>query len=917
MGHEKVANTEKNAAGNADCVSARGASSYRVAPLPLALASLVLGMTGLVRAQGAPNHSDTGSGAQDLATLPYMNANLPPEQRAMDLVHRMTLQEKASQLVNQARAIPRLGVPAYDWWSEALHGVLAKGTTEFPQPIGLAATFDVPAIQEMATAIGVEGRIKHAQAERDGHSNIFEGLDFWAPNVNIFRDPRWGRGQETYGEDPFLSGRLAVAFVTGLQGTDPTYYRAISTPKHFAVHSGPEPTRHFADVDISRHDQEDTYLPAFRAAVVEGHAGSVMCAYNSINGQPACASEFLLQHTLRGAWQFKGYVVSDCGAIRDVFTGHHYRPTQPEASAIALERGMDNECSDFDRVQDDHDYKPYMDAVQQGYLSERAVDTALVRLFTARMRLGMFDPPARVSYARLDASELDNAAHRALAGRLADESMVLLKNDGVLPLTAVKRIAVLGPLADQTTVLLGNYNGTPTHTVSVSEGMKAEFPGAKITYVGGMQFLSNQGTPVPASVLTTPEGKPGLLAEYRLGQRTDFKSAPLSARVESTVDLNENTLPEQAKGQSEFSVHWRGFLNPPATGDYLLGVKSGGFARVSLGDKPIMLTYSPGANLGRVHLEQGHPLKLEVQYGQKSGNRTEAQLIWAPVNDTPDPAAVEAAKQADVVIAVVGITSRLEGEEMPVDQPGFLGGDRTSLDMPKPEQDLLRAVAATGKPLVVVLLNGSALSVNWEKANANAILEAWYPGEEGGAGIARTLSGKSNPAGRLPVTFYKDTSQLPHFEDYSMKGRTYRYFEGEPLWKFGYGLSYTTFKYSALTLPSAPIKAGDPLNVGVTVTNTGKLAGDEVVQLYLKFPGVPGAPNLALRAFRRVHMTPGSSRKVEFALSPRDLSMVTEAGDIIVAAGTYTVSVGGGQPKTEAPSISGNLTVSGQIVLPE
>src|SRR5919197_4828595 len=398
--------------------------------------------------------------AQDTSKLPYMNPSLSPEQRAADLVHRMTLEEKASQLVNQARAIPRLSVPAYDWWSEALHGVSVNGTTEFPEPIGLAATFDVPGIHEMATAIGIEGRIKHAQDVKAGHSNIFEGLDFWAPNINIFRDPRWGRGQEPYGEDPFLTGRLAVAFVTGMQGDDAHYYRVISTPKHFAVHSGPEPTRHFTDVDVSKHDQEDTYLPAFRAAVVEGHAGSVMCAYNAINGQPACASEFLLQHTLRGAWQFQGYVVSDCEAVKNIFRDHHYRPTQPQASAISLTRGMDNECIDFStKVVDDHDYRPYIEAVQQGYLPESSINTALIRLFTARIRLGMFDPPEIVPYNNIDEKELDSSAHRALARQIANESMVLLKNDGVLPLKSVKRIVIVGPLADQTAVLLGNYNG--------------------------------------------------------------------------------------------------------------------------------------------------------------------------------------------------------------------------------------------------------------------------------------------------------------------------------------------------------------------------------------------------------------------------------------------------------------------------
>jgi beta-glucosidase len=856
--------------------------------------------------------------AQEDSNAPYMNPRLTPEERAADLVHRMTLEEKASQLVNQARAIPRLKVPAYDWWSEALHGVAVNGTTEFPEPIGLAATFDTPRIHEMATDIGIEGRIKHVQDVRAGHSNIFEGLDFWAPNVNIFRDPRWGRGQETYGEDPFLSGRMAVAFVTGMQGDDPHYYRVISTPKHFDVHSGPEPTRHFADVDVSKHDEEDTYLPAFRAAVVDGHAGSVMCAYNAINGQPACANQFLLQHTLRGAWQFHGYVVSDCGAVRDIFEGHRYRPTQPQASAISLERGMDNECIDFlAKVKDDHDYKPYIEAVQQGYLPESAIDTALVRLFTARIRLGMFDPAEMVPYSKIDEGELDSTEHRALARQMANECMVLLKNDGVLPLKSIKRIAVVGPLAEQTAVLLGNYNGVPTHTVSVLEGMKAEFPDSKITYVPGTQFLSNQGNPVPASVLTTSDGKPGLRAEYSSQPGFEATRTAITSRVESTVDLNESNLPEQAKASKSLSVEWTGFLNPNATGDYLLGMKADGFARVSVDDKTVTQSFGESSNLGQVHLEKGHPVKLSVSYGHFRDGKLDARLIWAQVNNAPDPAAVATAKNADVVIAVVGITSHLEGEEMPVNMPGFLGGDRTSLDMPKPEEDLVQAVAATGKPLVVVLMNGSALGVNWEKAHADAILEAWYSGEEGGAAIAQTLSGKNNPAGRLPVTFYKDVHQLPHFEDYSMKGRTYRYFEGEPLWPFGYGLSYTTFSYSDLTLPNATINAGDPLDASVNLRNTGKVAGDEVVQLYLKFPDIPGAPIRALRGFQRVHLEAGASQKVEFHLSRRDLSMVTDLGDIIVPQGKYTLSVGGGQPGTGAPLVTGNFEVNGSVMLPE
>jgi len=853
--------------------------------------------------------------AQDIDKLPYRNPNLPAEERAADLVHRMTLEEKASQLVNHARAIPRLGVPAYDYWSEALHGVIANGTTEFPEPIGLAATFDAPGIHMMAEDIGVEGRIKYEEDVKAGHSSTMEGLDFWAPNINIFRDPRWGRGQETYGEDPFLTGRLAVGYVTGMQGSDPRYYRAISTPKHFDAHSGPEPTRHFADVDISKHDLEDTYLPAFRAAVVDGHAGSVMCSYNAVNGEPACANPFLLQHVLRGAWQFQGYVVSDCGAVRDIFEGHHYRASQPEASAISLERGMDNECFTFGDVTGDADYKPYIEAVQQGYLSESAIDTALIRLFTARIKLGMFDPPSMVLYNKINPDELNSPAHRKLALRLADESMVLLKNDGVLPLKGAKRIAVVGPLADQTAVLLGNYNGEPTHTVSVLEGMKAEFPNAKITYVPGTQFLSEDGNPVPDSVLATPDGKSGLEADYSTGQGFEPNQTPIASRIEPAVDLNVDNLPDAARGKSPLTVHWTGFLNPTDTGDYLFGIKSEGFGRVAVDNQTVVQIYD-GTDLGQVHLEKGKPVRLDVTYSYRSGNGPKAQLVWAPVNNVPDPTAVAAAKDADVVIAVVGITSRLEGEEMPVSYPSFDGGDRTNLKMPEPEEALVQAVAATGKPLVVVLMNGSALAVNWEKEHADAVLEAWYSGEEGGAAIAETLSGKNDPGGKLPVTFYKDVHQLPRFEDYAMKGRTYRYFTGEPLWPFGYGLSYTSFKFGDLVLPKT-VEAGARLNASVRVTNTGKLAGDEVVQLYLTFPDVPGEPIRALRGFKRIHLAPGASQTVKFDLDRRDLSTVTEAGDRIVAEGKYTLSVGGGQPGTGMPTTSGTFDVKGQIMLPE
>ncbi|MGA8086787.1 MAG: glycoside hydrolase family 3 C-terminal domain-containing protein [Terracidiphilus sp.] len=882
---------------------------------------LVLGVGTLFFALSAPTAIAQGS-----ATPGYLDTNLTPEQRAADLVRRMTLAEKATQMQNNSAAVPRLKVPAYQWWSEALHGVINEGVTEYPEPIGLAATFDAPGIHTMAAQIGIEGRIKHVQNLREGHTGIMGGLDFWSPNLNIFRDPRWGRGQETYGEDPFLSGRMGVAYVTGLQGNDPKYYLGIATPKHYAVHSGPEPTRHFADVDVSKHDQVDTYEPAFRAAVVEGKAGSVMCAYNAINGEPACANQYLLQDQLRGKWGFHGYVVSDCDAVRDVAANHRYRPTQAQGAAISVIRGMDNECVTFTSRYGEPVEKAYIDAVQEGYLPESTLDTALIRLFTARIKLGMFDPPDMVPYTKIDEKELDSAEHRAHARKLANESMVLLKNDGLLPLKAeIKKIAVIGPLADQTRPLIGNYAGQPTHTVSILDGIRAEFPNAIVTFVPGTQFLRTDGTSVPDSLLTTPDGKPGLKADYNEGMRRgpatgEANTKPLISRTEANVKLTENSLPAEVAGKKTFGAQWSGFLTPTETGDFLLGIRCEGFGRLAVDGKQVATAFGGGSRglssgVGRVHLEKGHKVELEISYGTRN-SKPHAELIWTRYNGAPSQEAITAARNADAVIAVVGITSQLEGEEMPVTEPGFLGGDRTSIDLPQPEEELVEAAAATGKPLGVVLLNGSALAVNWINEHANAVLDAWYPGEEGGAAVAETLSGKNNPAGRLPVTFYTGVSQLPNFEDYGMANRTYRYFDAKPLYPFGYGLSYSTFKYSDLSVP-LQAAAGQPVSADATVTNTGKVAGDEVVQVYLKFPALKGAPRIALRGFERVHLEAGASQKVHFDLKDRDLGTVTEDGHPIIAQGDYTISIGGGQPDTGAPTVNGRFHIEGQVDLPE
>jgi beta-glucosidase len=857
--------------------------------------------------------------AQTAGGAVYLDPSQPINVRVDDLIGKMTLEEKAQQLVNQARAIPRLQVPAYDWWSEALHGVANAGTaTVFPEPIGLAATFDDPAIHEMAIVIGTEARAKHNQAVKAGRRDIMEGLDFWSPNINIFRDPRWGRGQETYGEDPFLTGRMGVAFVTGLQGDDPKYFRVISTPKHFAVHSGPETSRHSIDVQVSKHDMEDTYLPAFRAAVTEGKAESVMCAYNSVNGEPACANTFLLQDQLRGAWKFNGYVVSDCDAIVDVYEGHHFAKSQAEAAAVSLKKGMDNECADFFTItKDDHDYKLYVDAVKQGLLTEADLDVSLKRLFTARMRLGMFDPPEKVPYAQTPESEIDSAAHRELALKIARESMVLLKNDGVLPLAAsAKNILVVGPLAESAQVLHGNYSGTASHAVTALEGLRKQFAEAKVWFEPGTNFLREYPV-IPTSVLSTDDGKPGLKGEYFSG---DLSGTPQVVRVDPYVDLqlshpDAHALPVPA-GMKDFSVRWTGFLTPADTGTYQIGLM-GSMQRLWLDGKLVVddsILHDPNPQVATLQLTKEHRYAVKIEY--LPGGRT-TKLIWLPMSADPLVEAVSAARQADVVVAVVGITSKLEGEEMKVDVPGFRGGDRTSLNLPAEEEALLGALKGAGKPLVVVLMNGSALAVNWANDHANAILEAWYSGEEGGTAIAQTLAGANNPGGRLPVTFYKGVEQLPEFEDYAMKNRTYRYFKGEPLFSFGYGLSYSKFEYSNLKLSSPELEAGNPLAVEVDVKNASQRAGDEVVELYVNFPKLPGAPLRALRGFTRVHVEASEVRHVKLTLQPRDLSYVNEAGDRMVGAGDYIITAGGGQPGTAAARADARLSVRGEQKLPE
>jgi len=838
----------------------------------------------------------------------YLDSAVPLPQRVADLVGRMTLAEKISQLNNDAQAIPRLRVPAYNYWNEALHGVARDGiATVFPQAIGIAATFDTPLVRRMGADIAAEARAKYDLALAKGDVRLYQGLTFFSPNINIFRDPRWGRGQETYGEDPFLTGQFAVAFISGMQGPDRQHLVVSTTAKHFAVHSGPEPLRHGFDAQASAHDLADTYFPAFRAAVVDAQVASVMCVYNAVNGIPGCASPLLLQKTLRDSWGFKGFVVSDCNAVNDIHGGHHYVDSEAAAAGAALAAGMDNECT-VKFGNHDEDYAKYADALKQGLISQAQIDRAVGRALQVRFALGMFDPPdpARA----VAASAVDSAAHRQLALRVARESVVLLKNDGILPLArAPRRIAVIGPLADSVRMLEGNYNGTPSRVTTIVAGIRRQFPDSRIVFEPGTAQFLREPVAVPAAVLTTDDGHPGLTLQYFA---TDQYSGPaLLTRVEPTASLDSS-----GDAGMRFA-RWRGWLTPTVSGDYSLGVP-GGHNRIYLDGMLLVDSTQRGvtqSGFADLHLTQGQRYAILVDNAPSFSRGV--SLVWMRKDPQARARALEAARHADLVIAAVGITADLEGEESPLAIAGFKGGDRTSLDLPAEEEQLVEALRDTGKPLVAVLVSGSGLAVNWLQGHANAILQAWYPGEEGGTAVAETLAGLNNPAGRLPVTFYKGVEGLPDFTDYSMQNRTYRYFSGPVLYPFGYGLSYSTFKYERLQLSAATLAAGRTLNAEVRVINTGSRDGDEVAQLYLQFGGAQGAPARALRAFQRIHLRAGEGRTLHFVLGARQLSHVNDAGQTVVSAGSYVVSVGGGQPQLTANAISAGLTVEGEQRLPD
>jgi beta-glucosidase len=859
----------------------------------------------------------TFSFAQKKYDYPFQNYQLTVGERVNDLVSRLTLEEKASQMIDNAAAIPRLGIPAYNWWNEALHGVARAGAaTVFPQAIALGATWDTTLIFKIADVISTEARAKHHEALRNNDFGRYKGLTIWSPNVNIFRDPRWGRGQETYGEDPYLTSRIGLAFVKGLQGNDPKYLKTIATPKHYAVHSGPEPERHKFNAITDRRDFMETYSPAFETLIREGKAWSIMGAYNRYMDDPCCASPYLLQDLLRKQWGFQGFVVSDCDAIADIYRDHKTVKTAEEATAISLKAGCDLNCGNT--------YLNLKSAVDKGLLTEQQIDVNLKRLFEARFRLGMFDPTEVVKYAQIPADANDTRENRAVALEAARKSIVLLKNEhNILPLSkTIQSIAVIGPNADDADVMYGNYNGKPSAWVVPLQGIKNKVsPQTKVTYLKACNWVDglNDFDAVQNNMLRF-EGKTGIQGEYF--SNANLEGEPTVKRIDKNVDFDWGAkAPKGITIKTGYSARWTGKLKVPTPGKYVLSLTGTDGYRLYIDGKRVIDSWQDQPKTTakfETEFQANQECDVKIEYYQNNGNAS-IHFEYAPIL-TKDPLqeAVEEAAKSDVVIFLGGISPSLEGEEMKVNYDGFKGGDRVKIDLPAIQEKLLKALSATGKPVVLVLMNGSALAINWASDKLPAILETWYPGEEGGTAIADVLFGDYNPSGRLPITFYKSLEQLPTFEEYAMKGRTYRYFEGEALYSFGYGLSYTSFQYSHLTMP-ASVATGQNVTLSVEVTNTGNVSGDEVVQLYVsnKTAKVPVAIR-SLQGFSRISLKPGEKKMVQFTLTPRQMSVVDKSMTRVEEANTLEVSVGGAQPvvakQATSNFVTGKVTLTGNTI---
>jgi beta-glucosidase len=836
---------------------------------------------------------------------PFENYKLDFNTRVNDLVARMTLEEKVSQMLNSSPAIPRLNIPAYDWWNEVLHGVARTPfkVTVYPQAIAMAATFDKASLFQMADYAALEGRAVHNKAVEMGRGGErYMGLTYWTPNINIFRDPRWGRGQETYGEDPFLTASMGVSFVKGLQGDDPKYLKAAACAKHYAVHSGPEPSRHVFNAEVSNYDLWDTYLPAFKK-LVDNKVEGVMCAYNAFQTQPCCGSDLLMVDILRKQWGFKGYVTSDCWGIDDFFKNHKTHADATIASADAVLHGTDVECGT-------DAYKSLVKAVKEGKLAEAQIDISVKRLFMTRFKLGMFDPPALVKYAQTPASVLESDAHKAHALKMARQSIVMLKNQNhTLPLSkSVKKVVVLGPNADNPISILGNYNGTPSELKTVLQGIREKLPNANVVYEKAVNFTNDTLLAyVPYAKQCAIDGKPGFKAEYF--DNVELKGNPL---MRYETDLSHAWQEgEQVNGiikARNFSARYTTNYVATETGSITFEVDGDDGYRLKINGKEVLNTWTRnrwGSQQYKLATALGKSYEVILEYWQGDG-KANIKLSAGNYRKTDVTALLDRIKDADAVIFVGGISPQLEGEEMKVNFPGFNGGDRTSILLPQVQTNLMKSLKATGIPLVFVMMTGSAIAIPWESENVPAIINCWYGGQSSGTAAADVIFGDYNPAGRLPVTFYGSDSDLPDFSDYTMKNRTYRYFTGRPLYGFGYGLSYSTFKYDQLVMPNL-VKRGQSITLSVTVTNTGKIVGEEVVQVYIVNPNNKvKSPIKALKGFSRIALKPGERRVLKFTLPSNELSFVDEQGKSQAIKGKLLISAGGSQPD-ELNITSGNV----------
>lgn len=823
-------------------------------------------------------------------------------ERANHLISQMTLEEKVSQLIHDSAAIERLGIKKYNWWNECLHGVARAGVaTVFPQAIGMAATWNQNLIGQVAEVISDEARAKHHAFDREGKNEIYQGLTYWSPNINIFRDPRWGRGMETYGEDPYLTSTLAVAFIKGLQGNDPTYLKLIATPKHFAVHSGPENSRHIFNAQPSMRDLWETYLPAFEACIKDGNAYSVMGAYNRLFGDACTASTLLLQDILRNKWGFKGYVVSDAGAITDIYEHHKIAGSLAEAAALAVKSGTDL-CAGTE-------YLHLMEAAESGFITEAEINVALQRLLTAKIKLGMLDDISEVAYANIPYAVVDCDAHKKLALQTALESMVLLKNDNaILPLSSsLKTIAVIGPNGNETDILLGNYHGTPSSIVSLFIGIKNRAgKNTKVIFERGCALA--EGLPffdvLPAEVLFSDKQylQHGLKLEYF----DNLNFIGTAMRTEFIPCLNRklfDTLFYKLNKVSNFGIIISGYIKVDVAGRYAIGVA--GLTSFQLFIDNILLTsfntiWEPEKVYEYIDMKAGVGYFIELKINAATSEAHTQKLVWAVPDPKMEDRALAAAAQADVVILAMGLSPQLEGEEMPVKVEGFNHGDRSNLDLPQAQEVLIKKIAALGKPIVLTLFNGCALSINWAAKNIPAILETWYGGQAAGDAIAAVLFGDYNPSGRLPVTFYQSVNQLPAFDDYAMEGRTYRYFKGKTLFSFGHGLSYTKFEYSNFQIPTLAL-ADESFIASVDVQNNGKIDGDEIVQLYISRMGVAGNyPLRSLQGFKKIHLKAMETQTVLFKLSSENFAVIQDDMQRKVVPGLFEISIGGCQPSADA-----------------